>query len=473
MGDSFDLVVIGSGPAGEKGAAQAAYYNKTVAIVEESPTPGGIAVSSAGIPTKTLRETVLYLSGFRKREVYGLSLKLDPQIALEHLMTRKSEVVTVMTKVVERNLARHGIEMIHGRARLGPNRTVHVSSIDGKDRTLEAKVILLATGSHPSLPAEVPFNDPDVYDPVEILQLDHIPGSLLVIGAGSVGCEYASIFTALGVKVTLVDATTRLLPSLDTELSQLLAEVFNGMGMRLMLGSPFSSIRRVEGKLEVRLADGNVLFPETVLVATGRAGNTEGLGLEQAGVAVNEKGDILVDDRFQTTAPGIYAAGDVIGPPRLASVSMEQARVAVCHAFGFQFKDRVDTLAPQCVYSIPEVATVGMTEEQAKAAGVECEIGRGMFAANAQARISGFLDGMVKLVFRRADRVLLGVHILGEMASELIHLGQLALHQADPIDRFIHTTFAVPSRSEAYKYAAYDGLMRLDRRAETAPKRSS
>jgi NAD(P) transhydrogenase len=362
--------------------------------------------------------------------------------------------------------------MIQGKARLGPDRTVHVSSNDGNERTLKAKVILLATGSHPFLPADVPFDDPDVYDPVEILQLARIPGSLLVVGAGSVGCEYASTFTALGVKVTLLDATTRLLPSLDMEISQLQAEVFNGMGMRLMLGSPFTGIRRVEGKLEVRLADGNVLFPETVLVATGRAGNTEGLGLEQAGVAVNERGDILVDDRFETTAPGIYAAGDVVGPPRLASVSMEQARVAVCHAFGLQFKDRVDTLAPLCVYSIPEVAAVGMTEEQAKAAAVEYEIGRGMFSANTQARISGFQDGMIKLVFRRADRVLLGVHILGEMASELIHLGQLALHQGDPIDRFIHTTFAVPTRSEAYKYAAYDGLMRLDRRAETPPKRS-
>jgi NAD(P) transhydrogenase len=470
MSDSFDLVVIGSGPAGEKGAAQAAYYNKAVAIVEQAPTPGGIAVSSAGIPTKTLRETVLYVSGFRKREVYGLSLKLDPQIALERLMTRKSEVVTVMTKAVERNLARHGITMIQGRARLGPDRTVRVSLIDGKELTLDAKVILLATGSHPFLPADVPFDDPDVHDPVEILQLDRIPGSLLVIGAGSVGCEYASIFTALGVHVTLVDATTRLLPSLDTEISQLQAEVFNGMGMRLMLGSPFTSVQRVEGKLEVRLANGNTLYPETVLVATGRAGNTEGLGLEEAGVAVNDKGDIVVDDRFETTAPGIYAAGDVIGPPRLASVSMEQARVAVCHAFGIQFKERVDALAPYCVYSIPEVATVGMTEEQVNAAGVEYEIGRGPFSANTQAKISGFQDGMIKLVFRRADRVLLGVHILGEMASELIHLGQLTLHQGDSIDRFIDTTFAVPTRSEAYKYAAYDGLMRLDRRAGEAPK---
>jgi NAD(P) transhydrogenase len=200
MSDAFDLVVIGSGPAGEKGAAQAAYYNKTVAIVEQTPTPGGIAVSSAGIPTKTLRETVLYVSGFRNREVYGLGLTLDPEIALERLMTRKSEIVTLMTKAVEQNIARHGIEMIQGSGRLGPQRTVQVRVANGQERTLRAQAILLATGSHPFLPPDVPFEDPDVHDPVEILSLDRIPRSLLVVGGGSVGCEYASIFTALGCR---------------------------------------------------------------------------------------------------------------------------------------------------------------------------------------------------------------------------------------------------------------------------------
>src|SRR5262245_26508331 len=244
MSDSFDLVVIGSGPAGEKGAAQAAYYNKTVAIVEQEPTPGGVAVSSAGVPTKTLRETALYVSSFRHREVYGLGLTLASQIALEHLMTRKSELVTLMTKAVERNLVRHNIELIQGKARLGPNRTVRVSLSNGKERTLTAKVILLATGSHPVLPAAVPFDDPDVHDPINILQLDRIPSSLLVIGGGAVGCEYASIFAALGVKVTLADPNTRLLRYFDMEISHLQAEVFNSMGIRLMLGSPFTGVQR-------------------------------------------------------------------------------------------------------------------------------------------------------------------------------------------------------------------------------------
>lgn len=466
MNDFFDLVVIGAGPAGEKGAAQAAYYNKKVALVEHAPKPGGIAVSSAGIPTKTLRETALYVSGFRHREVYGLSLNLDPQVTLERLMTRKSEVVTVMTRAVERNLTRHGIELIQGKAHLGPNRTVQVSLDKGEKRTLQAKVVLLATGSHPVLPTGVPFDDPDVYDPVSILQLDRLPSTLLVVGGGAVGCEYASIFTALGVKVTLVDPHPQLLRCLDVEFAHLQAEVFNSVGMRLRLGTPLTNVERVTGRLEVHLANGQVLYPEKVLFATGRAGNTAELGLEEVGVALNAKGDILVNDRFETTVPGVFAAGDVIGPPRLASVSMEQARVAICHAFGSKFKERVDSLVPHCVFSIPEVAMVGMTEEQAQTAGIEYEVGRGQFSANSRARISGLHEGMIKLVFRRADRMLLGVHILGETASELIHQGQLVLHEGGTIDRFIHMTFAVPSRSEAYKYAAYDGLGKLARRKE-------
>jgi NAD(P) transhydrogenase len=470
MSDDFDLVVIGSGPAGEKGAAQAAYHGKTVAIVEQAPAPGGIAVSTAGIPTKTLRETVLYLSGFRNREVYGLGLKLDPAIALECLRTREAEVVTLMTRAVERNIARHGIDLIQGRARLGPDRTVHVSSIGGHERTLRARVILLATGSHSVLPAGVPLDDPDVHDPVQILGLDRIPGSLLVVGGGAVGCEYASIFAALGVDVTLVTPGACLLRCLDAEISQLQAEIFGSMGIRLVFGSPFATVRRVGTTLEVSMATGQTFRPEKVLFAMGRTGNTEGLGLEAAGVAISEQGDIVVDGQYETTASGIYAAGDVIGPPRLASVSMEQARVAVCHAFGIEFKDTVDVLAPHCVYSIPEVAMVGMTEAQARAAGVDYETGKALFSANAKAKISGFYEGMVKLVFRRADRVLLGVHILGESASELIHLGQFVLHQQGPIDRFIHATFGVPTRSEAYKYAAYDGLTRLDRRRGQSTK---
>ena len=462
MSDDFDLVVIGSGPAGEKGAAQAAYFNKSVAIVEQAPTPGGIAVSTAGIPTKTLRETALYVSGFRQREVYGLGLTLDPQIALERLMTRESEVVNVMTRAVERNIARHGIEMIQGRARLGPRRSVRVSLADGRERVLRASAILIATGSHQILPAGVPFHDPDVYDPVEILKLDRIPGRLLVVGGGAVGCEYASIFAALGVEVTLMSPSSHLLRHLDAEICQMQEEVFNGMGIRLVLGAPIASVRRTEGELEVRTTTGQRFSPRRYCSPPAGPGTPRGWGSpRRVSPSANRATSWWTSGsrrRRRASTPPATSSGRPVSPrcrwSRLASPSATP--------LASTFKDMVDVLAPECVYSIPEVAMVGMTEAQAKAAGVDYETGRALFSANAKAKISGLHEGMVKLVFRRADRVLLGVHILGEMASELIHLGQLVLHEQAPIDRFIHATFAVPTRSEAYKYAAYDGLMRLD-----------
>ena len=288
---------------------------------------------------------------------------------------------------------------------------------------------------------------------------------MVVVGGGPVGCEYASIFTALGARVTLLDAAERILPFMDHEISRLLAETFERMGMRVMLGSGLATIERAGGRLEVRMKSGEVILPEQVLFAAGRSGNTEGLGLEELGVELDARGRVKVDETFRTSAPGIYAAGDVIGPPALASVSMEQGRVAVCHAFDIPFKETVDPLPPFAVYSIPEAAMVGLAEESAEDRGADPEVGRGWFAENAKATISGFTEGLVKLVFRRSDRRLLGVHILGDGASELIHTGQAVIHAGGTIDRFIHTTFCAPTRSEVFKYAAYDGLQRLSGRS--------
>ena len=458
--DRYDLVVIGAGPAGEKAATQATYFGKRVAIVERRATPGGVAVTDAGIPTKTLRETAVYLTGFRHRETYGISLALDARLKLDRLKHRTADLVALMTEVVSANLARAGVDFIHGTARLGAGRTVHVHR-DGTERILHAEVILLAPGSRPLHPPGIPFADPAVDDSEQILALPALPRSLVVVGGGAVGCEYASIFTALGVEVTLCEAGRRLLAFADGEVAGLLAEVFRGLGMRVLLGTPLESIERIDGHLRVTLADGQQIAPERVLFAAGRISNTEGLGLEAAGVEVDARGRIRVDRDYLTTAPGIYAAGDVIGPPALASVSMEQGRVAVCHAFGISFKDVVDPVAPVGVYAVPEVAMVGLSEEAAIARGIDHEVGRGWFHRNTRARIAGVTDGLIKLVFRRADRVLLGVHILGDIASELIHLGQVVVSQGGKIDYFIHATFNVPTYTEAYKYAAYDGLQRL------------
>jgi NAD(P) transhydrogenase len=459
--DRFDMVVIGSGPAGEKAAAQAAYFGKRVAVVDRSPSPGGAAVGNAVVPSKTLRETALYITGFRRREVYGLGLTLDPEATVAQLRTRTTDVIETMTDAVRRNLERHGIEFVRGGARLGSDRTVNVTLDAGRERVLQGDVVLIATGSRPFHPPSVPFDDPNVHDSQTVLDIDHPFASLVVVGGGVVGCEYASIFTALGVEVTLVESGDRLLSFLDSEISQLLADAFSGMGMRLLLAGGRAAVVRDDSGLRCTLARGEEIRPDKVLFASGRVGNTDGLGLETAGVQVDTRNRIVVDETFRTTAESIYAAGDVIGPPALASVSMEQGRVAACHAIGVPFKEIVDPMPPFGVYSVPEAAMVGLTEEDATAEGIDYEVGRGWFADNTRATIAGATDGLVKLVFRREDRTLLGVHVLGDNAAELVHQGQAVLHYGGTIDYFIDSTFNMPTESEAYKYAAYDGLQRL------------
>ncbi|MDQ4027240.1 MAG: FAD-dependent oxidoreductase, partial [Actinomycetota bacterium] len=377
MGEHYDFVVIGSGPAGEKAAAQAAYFGKHVAIVERSPIPGGVAVSNAGIPTKTLRETALYITGFRRRDVYGVRLQLDPQATVERLRSRTGEVVRTMTESVRRNIERHGIELIHGNARLQSQHSVLVRSGEGPDRVLDADVILIATGSRPFHPPGVPFDDPYVYDSETIMAVDHPLYQTVVVGGGAVGCEYASIFTALGVQVTVIDQADRLLPFLDFELSDQLAQSFRKTGMRVILDAGRASVARDSEGLKVELPDGETMRPGEVLFAAGRVGNTEGLGLDEVGVELDARKRIVVDASFRTSVDRIYAAGDVIGPPALASVSMEQGRVAACSAFDIPFKETLDPLPPFGVYSIPEVAMVGLTEEAAAAANIDYEVGRG------------------------------------------------------------------------------------------------
>jgi NAD(P) transhydrogenase len=461
--ERFDMVVVGSGPAGEKAAAQAAYFGRRVAMVERAPVPGGAMVSSA-ITTKAMREAALYLTGFTRHDVYGVSLGLNPQAAIDRLRTRAARVEAMMSDAVVENLRRHDIAFMTGCARLGPDRTVLVDPGDGgTTRVLRAEAILVATGSHPFHPPGIPFEDPDVLDSETALALDRPVESMVVVGGGAVACEYASIFLALGAEVTLVDRGTRLLPFLDAELSGLLAESFRSYGMRILSGSAVAGVTRDEdhGRLCVEISGGESIRTAKIVFAAGRVGNTADLGLDEAGVATDERGRILVDERYRTSTPGIYAAGDVIGPPALASVSMEQGRVAACYAMGIPFKQTVDPLTPFGVYSIPECAMVGLTEEQAREQGLDCEVGLARLTGNSRAAIAGATQGVVKLVARRDDRRLVGVHILGEGATELIHQGQAVLHFGGTVDYFIHSTFDVPTVSDSYKYAAYDFLQRL------------
>ena len=455
----FDLVTIGSGPAGEKGAAQAAYFGHKVAVVDRSPRPGGAPVNTGGIPTKTLREAATYLTGFGRREIYGVGIGLGPDVMIDRLRSRAVQVQEAMSSAVRANLERHDIEFVVGEASL-QNHQVTVTDHEGETRTLEADIILIATGSRPWHPAGIPFDDPDVFDSDTILDLDRIPSSMVVIGAGPVGAEYASIFTALGVGVTVIDLADRLVPFLDSEVSAVLKKHMEEEGVRLVFGVT-GTVQRTDGVLEVKLSSGEVLQPDVILFAAGRVGNTEELGLVEAGVSCDDRGRIVVDDEYQTSASGIYAAGDVIGPPALASVSTEQGRVAICHAFGIPFKETVDPLPPYGIYSIPEVGMVGLTEEAARESGVDYEVGKAWFTDNARSAIAGTQQGFIKLVLSRGDRRLLGAHIVGEEATELIHQPQAVIHSGGTIDYFIDSTYNVPTRSEALKYAAYDALQRL------------
>jgi NAD(P) transhydrogenase len=463
--EDVDFVVIGSGPAGEKAAAHAAYFGRRVAVVERSERVGGAPIGTAGVPTKTLRETALYLTGFRRADVYGVGMHLDARRITELARRRNEEVQSTMVARVRENLARNHIELVHGTARLGPDRTVHVRAArGGADRVLRGRAVLIATGSTPLHPPDIPSGDTHILDADSFIAALHPIDSVVVIGSGPIGCEYASICAAMGTRVTLIDVANRVLGMVDGEIAAQLTTVFGGMGVDLRLATTVSGVVRRGEVLEVSLSDGGLVRADRILLATGRAGRTAGLGLEAAGVTVDAKGRVVVDASYRTTAPGVFAAGDVIGPPGLASVSMEQGRMAASHAFGTEYRHAMVSVPAIGVYSIPEVGMAGITEEQARDRGIDYAVGRAAFTGNTRATIAGATEGMVKLIFGRTDRRVLGVHILGETAAEMVHVGQAVMQHSGTIDYFVHNAFNVPTWAEAYKYAAFDGLGQVEPR---------
>jgi NAD(P) transhydrogenase len=459
----YDLIIIGGGPAGQGAAEFAAFAGRRVLVIERKVL-GGLVVTTGGGPTKTLREAALHLTGFRYRALYGITEQPDIVMAVERSRARTEEVSSTMQNFTHSIFVdRLGVDVVYGSARLGPNRTVIVTlrEVSETERVFTAEKILIATGSRPFHPPNIPFDDPDIFDSEGLPKLNHIPKSTLVVGGGSIGCEFASIFNAFGIPVTVVQSGEHLLSTMDSELSDLLRRAFEKQGMRIVLGT--GGVRTagwVNGELQVTLETGEVLRPDMVLFATGRLVNTQGLGLDAAGVKLNPRGVVEVDNRFQTSIEGVYAAGDVIGPS-LASVSTEQGRVAACHALGLGFKAKLDPLSVSAVYSVPELAGVGLTEDNAKEQWIDYEVGRCSFGAIPRGLISGDTDGILKLVFHRHDLRLLGVHILGDIASELIALGQATLYNSGTIDVFNNLTFATPTYTMAYKYAAFDGFKRL------------
>src|SRR5688572_18027368 len=466
--DRYDLIVIGSGPAGEKGAAQAAYFGKRVAIIEREPHPGGAGINTGTVPSKTLRETALYISSLRQHSLYGIDFKVQSDLTVKDLMYRQQEVVRSLRQVVTENIDRHKVDVAQGQACFEDPHTVRVVAEGQPDRLLQGDVILIATGSVPTRPKDVPFDDPRVHDSDEILELERLPRSLAVIGAGVIGCEYTTIFAALGISVCLIDGRDRLLGFLDAEIADQLRLQMGFLGVDLRLQEGVSRYVPEPGGVRLQLKSRNSLLVDQVLVAAGRVANVQGLDIERAGLKVDQRGLLTVNERYQTSVRHIYAAGDVIGFPALASTSMEQARVAMVHAFDLpKYKTQVAPVFPLAVYTIPEVAMAGETEETCKQKKIDYCVGHGFYRTNARGQICGDLNGEVKLVFRYPDKLLLGVHIIGENAAELVHIGLMALQTETTIDMFVNTVFNYPSLGDAYKYAAYDGLGAVQRRAAT------
>ena len=464
------MVVIGSGPAGEKGAAQAAYFGKRVCLIERAPKPGGAAVNTGTIPSKTLRETALYFSGLRQRGLYGVDLSVKANITIGDFMHRERAVIESEWALIAENIEKHGIYTIQGSARLVDATTVEITRYGLDPRNVTGDMILISTGSSPLAPVGYEIDGEVVVDSDSLLTLQRIPPSMIVVGGGVIGCEYACIFAALGVRVTIVNARARLLAHLGNDVSDALRQSMTAkLGITVQANAEVRDVKVENGRAHVTLSDDVVLSADCVLVSTGRIGNSGQLGLSSVGVKCNDRGFIQVDSHFRTTVPRIYAAGDVIGFPALASAAMEQARVAVCHAFDLKYKTAVSEVLPYGVWTIPEIATVGESEDSLHARDVPYEIGRSSFRINPRGQILGDIDGFVKLIFHREDRRVLGVTIVGETACELIHIGMTVIAFGGTLDYFIQAAFNFPSLADAYKYAAYDGLQRLQKRHARMP----
>lgn len=462
MAYDFDLVVLGAGPAGEKGAVQAAYFGKRVAIVEREAEPGGAAVHTGTLPSKTLRETALFLSGYRQRELYGLTVSLDEHMAVPKLLSRKNAVRELEVTRIHWNLDRHDVTKLRGIARFVDAHTVEIVNERGETtRRVTSEFFLIATGSTPFRPDNIPFDDEDVDDSDTILVLDRLPKRMVVIGGGVIGCEYATMFAALKVSVTLVEGRARLLPFLDLEMGERLRGSMQALGIEFRMEAQTAGVRREGSSIVVELGSGEKLECDRLLFAAGRTGRSAELDLAKVGIEADKRGYVKVDECYRTKVPSIYAAGDVIGFPALASTSMDQARIAVCHAFGTSYKQPLSHLLPYGVYTIPEVSCVGFSEEQAREKSIEVAVGRAFYRDNARGKIVGDKDGVVKLLFEKSTRKLVGCHCIGDRASELVHIGQAIITLGGTVDTIIDMVFNYPTLAEMFKYAAYDALGRL------------
>lgn len=454
---SYDLIVIGSGPAGEKAALHAALHGKRVVLVERQAILGGAGVNTGTIPSKTLKATAEHLSALSQDGLPGSRGRIERDTNARNVFFRERKVVNQERKQVSRQLLLDRVEVVHGDASLLEAHRVEVVA-EGKSQVFDSEFVLIATGSSPAHPEGVPFDGDSVHDSDTILQIDRIPESLCIVGAGVIGCEYATIFAALGTKVTLINEHTGILPFIDAEVVSLLSEEMQRGGVEFRFGTRLESVSILPGnrsRVRAQLADGGSLEAEMFLYAAGRGGNTKDLGCDRLGLEVSERGNLSVDSTYATKVPNVYAVGDVIGFPALGSTSMDQGRVAVTHMFGLHSLERIATAIPYGIYTIPEVSMVGLTEAAARKKGVEFAVIRVDYADIPRGTIMGVEHGFLKLVYDRQDHTILGVHIIGPHATELIHYGMQLVEDHKTLTHITSEVFNFPTLHELYKQAAY------------------
>ena len=463
-GRDYELFVIGSGPAGQRAAIQAAKLGKRVGLAEQKAVIGGVCINVGTIPSKTFREAVLQVAGYRQRELHG-GYTGTQNITMPDLLRRVSRAVENEVDVARDQLLRNGVHLIVARASFVDPHTLRLDSVeDGSNQQVAADHIVIATGTGATRDPHIPFDGQRIFTGDEILDLEQVPRTMTVVGAGVIGVEYASMFAALGVRVTLVDKRPQLLPFLDSEIVEALTYHLRKNRLTLRLGEEVSGIELAEGArgegVRIHLASGKQIASERVLYSIGRTGTAGALNLEAAGLAADDRGRLSVNDHYQTETPHVYAAGDVIGFPALAATSMEQGRLAAAHAFG-ETTSSIPQLFPYGIYTVPEISMVGRTEQELTELDVPYEVGTAPYREIARGQILGDVTGLLKLIFHLETRELLGVHIIGEGAADLVHIGQAVIAFGGGLDYFVNTVFNYPTFAECYKTAAFDAVNRI------------
>jgi NAD(P) transhydrogenase len=469
----YDVIVIGCGPGGERAAIQAARAGKNVAVIERQNVVGGTRVNWGTIPSKTLRESALFVHSLTRNRLEGIRCEISEKITVDDFMYRERVVVSRELELINEALERYSIEVFRAHARFIDARTVALCEPDGSvQSSMTSDIIVIASGSSPSHPPDVPFDGETIFDSNTILHLPRIPPTMLVLGAGVIGVEFASIFAALGIEVTLLDTRDRLLPFLDREIVAILERDLATLGITTLHGERYATIERLTGtppRTRCVTKTGRVFETDAVLYCVGRDGNTSDLNLAAVGLKPNDYGLLQVNEHYQTAVPHIYAVGDVIGYPALASTSMEQGRQAMRHAFNLPGLTPRTEVLPFAVYSIPEVSYIGETEEELQKRGVEYLVGRGDYDMNPRGQILGDTEGMLKLLFEAGSLKLIGAHMIGHGASELIHIGQAFLRAGATASQIAETMYNYPTLSDLYRHAALKALQESRRRNGVPP----